>query len=158
MKFWIACATVWAGLAVASGVSASPDADQQIRSLEAAIGPNVKLDKGHALHADVTCDGRKDMVLVGYKRDKIWIGVIASQFRKPMTFEFAVDRAKQAAICVIPVRLRSYPIFCSDEDYGHYDGCRAIKSCKGFAISDGECDPIEFHWNYRDKTLDWIRH
>lgn len=148
-------AVTWAGVQL-------PPTAREIAALKAVSDDSVKWDTKGAVRADVTCDGKADLIAVGYSKGSLWVGVLPSSVstssRKPMIFRFAVDRNVQEAVCTVPVRIRYYPIQCSDDDYGHYEGCRTVRGCSGFAVSDNECDPLEFYWDSTHKRLEWLRH
>jgi hypothetical protein len=124
--------------------------------------PDVVWDEKTAVVADVTCDGVADTIVIGReKQDSAWIGIIrgvkGSQTPKPITMKFAVGTHSQGSFCAIPVSISTGPIECNDEETGELPGCKRVKGCSDFSVTDEECDSFNFYWDNSQKKLTWWR-
>lgn len=94
------------------------------------------------LHGDFDCDGRTDTVLLQQGAGKVIVDArFADPNHHPQRFVFAVDSAREDAVCRLPVHLV----------------VEGSGKCKGFAVVDEACDSLHFYWDRRSKRLEWWR-
>jgi hypothetical protein len=126
-----------------------------------AARPAVRWDMASTKAADVTCDGKDDVIAVGYRQNEMWVGVVpaarSSRPGKPMIFEFAVSAGVQEAVCSVPVEIVISRPSCLQEGEFPLPGCKIVKGCKQFTIADNRCDSLHFWWDSKRRTLGWWR-
>jgi hypothetical protein len=159
MKLWVIWAAIFLALCSLETNAQQLDASSTIKALQAA-NPKVKWDTTRSSVADVTCDGKLDTVTVGYLDQTVWLGVVpsarANTPSKAIIAKFAVGAHDRASFCAVPVRVLVYPIRCQNEA-GALRGCKSVKGCAGFSLTDDECDAFHFYWDSSRKTLKWRR-
>ncbi len=145
-----------------AGQTLVDQAPQKISALDALrrAEPNAKWDDKSAVLADVTCDGNPDTIAVGYKRKKVFVGVVpggvSEPASKPMVFEFSVGEHSQESFCETPVRIKTSPLTCRSW-YGRLKGCKVVRGCREFAVIDDACDSFHFFWNSSENAFNWWR-
>ncbi len=135
--------------------SPTASAIKRLRSLY----PEVAWDESTARVGDVICDGSADVIVVGEERNRIWVAVVPppkGTTSKPLTSSYPVGTQSQDSFCAVPKRVDVYPLDCRPEGES-LPGCRPVKSCKGFAVPDDECDSFNFYWDSSKKMLRWWR-
>ena len=108
-----------------------------LKSLQKARA-NVQWDPTSEVRADVTCDGIPDAVVLGHRKDEVWVGVVSGasgETPRAISMRLHVGNHSQDSLCQLPVRLETYPIECENEN-GYLPGCRRIKSCQAFSVID----------------------
>jgi hypothetical protein len=148
-------------IALDAGAKNLKQFDSAISKLH-AVEPVVHWDVKTAVTSDVTCDGKSDIVIVGYEKNNIvWLGVIlggeSNKEIKPITMSFTVNNENQASFCSVPVEIETQPIVCEDEDIGKLPGCKQVKGCSEFSMIDNACDSFHFYWDSTQKKLVWWR-
>ncbi len=119
--------------------------------------PTVTWNVGSAKTADVDCDGKPDTVILGFEKDKVFVGIVwGSATRQPQILVFPINSAAQEGFCSNPTTIRVSPLDCQS-DHGPLPGCEVNPSCRDFSISDNECDPFHFYWDSSRGTLAWWR-
>lgn len=136
-------------------------ADSVIALLHTAE-PSVKWDAKTAVSADVNCDGRSDISVVGYEgEDHVWLGVVTGSAdnkpTKPITMQFFLGKHSQDSFCSAPVTIEKQPLDCKDAEEGTLPGCKVVKGCFSLSMDDGSCDSFNFYWDRKQKELAWWR-
>jgi hypothetical protein len=125
-----------------------------------ASNPKVQWDAKSAVMADITCDGIKDVVVVGYDAESIWVALVpglkSGKLATAIVQQFLVGAGAQSSICEKPVRIVVSPLDC-EGNAGPLPGCKAVKGASGFGIYDDTCDHFEFYWDSERKALRWWR-
>lgn len=146
---------------------ASPALAQEASRLEASLralraaAPGVTWETGNTARGDVTCDGRTDVIAVGYQgRRTVWIGLVPggadASVGEPIVGSFSVGDQTEESFCTLPVRLELQRLACENED-GSLPGCRPVDGCLGFTARDDACDGFHFFWNSERATITWWR-
>jgi hypothetical protein len=127
--------------------------------LRRATNARVQWDKQQVFAANVTCHGGVDKVAVGYEaKSVLWVGFIRSGSRRPAVFRFAVNPAREEAVCQVPVKIVAEPHVCTDIYGERIARCDPnAKACTNFRIDDSSCDSLHFHWDPRHKQVTWGR-
>ena len=137
----------------AAGEAANTSAISTLRKAQ----PSVRWDEKSVVVADITCDGKPDRIAVGYGKDEsVWVGFMQRGAR-PITMQFPLGRHSQNSLCSTPVRLETSSLACSDEEIGDLPGCKEVKGCSAFSVTDDNCDSFHFYWNASRKELVWWR-
>ncbi len=116
-------------------------------------------DVSGARMADVTCDGRPDIIMTGHAGKTLLVSVVpGGRKNRAFDFSFGIDSGRQDAVCALPVHIVTEKLTCEDDEYGHLEGCRPMRRCMMFAVADGLCDSLWFYWNAKARRIDWYRH
>jgi hypothetical protein len=121
--------------------------------------PGVTWDSKGAVTADVTCDGKPDLVIIGQKGSMGVVAVVPGVDKpgKPTIGEFPTGRAAlQDGFCGRRLKVYLEPRNCTWED-GPIEGCKVVKGCKAFRVDDGGCDAFHFYWDNTTKELTYNR-
>lgn len=160
---WKVLPSIAAGVVLAASPSFAADTDtvaSAIAKLNMVVS-GVTWNASKARLADVTCDGKPDVILFGTRGNRkdraVWIGVMPSGSGKPQTMQFPVIGAAQDGFAEIPTRISVYPLNCDTDAVGHLDGCVPRKGCEAFSLDSGETDPFNFFWDARRSELGWWR-
>lgn len=137
-------------------MSGSAQGSDLTHALAALKKSGVAWNIAKAQRADVTCDGKPDIVMFGTGKNAIWVGMAPGDGSKPQVMEFSISNSRQDGFGSPPVRIDVYPINCESEA-GHLDGCRPVRNCKSFSVDDEETDPFNFYWDDRHKVIRWWR-
>src|SRR5262249_36601431 len=125
-----------------------------------ASNPKVQWDAKSAITADITCDGIKDVIVVGYDAESVWVALVpglkTGKLATAIVQQFSVGAGAQSSICAKPVRIEVSSLDC-EGNAGPLPGCKAVKGASGFGIYDDACDHFEFYWDSERKTLRWWR-
>ena len=139
---------------VASAQVSGPSALNALRKLR----PTADWNTGSVKMADFDCDGRPDMVLLGYEKDTVVVGVVwAAQSKQPQILAFPSGRKTQNGFCSKPETIEIVPLDCQT-DAGPLPGCRAAPGCKAFSIPDSGCDAFYFYWDASRVGVSWWKH
>lgn len=124
--------------------------------------PKVKWDKQSIKKADINCDGKTDVAILGKEGEKVVVAVVLGPPAKDSIIlsRLLVGKHSQDSLCTARVRL-----LIEDQDYDPSEifdgeplpGFRQSKTCKGINVGDGECDSFHYFWNHDLKTIDWWR-
>lgn len=126
---------------------------ESLRRLRSTTKWNVQSAKV----ADVDCDSKPDTIVLGSEQDKVVVGVVwGATAKKPQVFEFSIRADRQDGFCAAPTKIEVAPLDC-ESDEGTLSGCRMVRGCKAFSLSDEECDPFNFYWDAARKQLAWWR-
>lgn len=128
-----------------------------IAALKSALKAPVTWDASRAQNADVTCDGKSDVLLLGAGQktagnETVWVGVVPAG-GKPLAMQFPISKSLQNGFCRSPIKITTKPIACETKELGHLEGCEPVKACKDFAVEDGQCNPFHFYWDTRLKGI-----
>jgi hypothetical protein len=128
-----------------------------IAALKSVIKDPVTWSAANAQRADVTCDGKPDVILFGAGpktagKETVWVGVVPGG-GKPLAMEFPVSSSVSNGFCRPPKKISISPISCSTAALGRLDGCQDSTTCKEFAVEDGTCEPFHFYWDSRLKGI-----
>lgn len=121
--------------------------------------PGVAWDTKGAVTADVTCDGKLDLVIIGQKGSMGVVAVVPGVDKpgKPIIGEFPTGHPQtQDGFCGKRLKLYLEPRDCLWED-GRIEGCKVVKGCKAFRVDDGDCDAFHFYWDNKAKQLTYNR-
>jgi hypothetical protein len=137
---------------------AQPDFTAAVKSLNAEAKTKIDWNVKKARYADVTCDGKPDIIMFGVGKNSAWVG-ISPKGEKPQTMEFGIHSGtRQGSFCGVPNALSVAPIQCSDDSAdGKLPGCRQTKGCQEFTVEDQDCDSFHFYWDARQKKIVWWR-
>jgi hypothetical protein len=144
------------------GMALAAVPDGTVDKLNHAAGSRVAWNVAKARVADVTCDGKPDVVIFGTSpisgssQRTIWMGMVPGGGDKAQVMRFPEAGVSEDAFDTPPTRISIYPLNCEGED-GPFDGCRPRKGCKEFSFDSGETDPFHFYWDDRHKRLGWWR-
>lgn len=119
----------------------------------------VVWDTKGAITADVTCDGKPDLVIVGQKGAMGVVAVVPGLDRpgKPIIGEYPTGRNDlQDGFCEARLKVFLEPRNCQWED-GFIPGCKVVKGCKAFRVGGEECDAFHFYWDTKAKQLTYNR-
>jgi hypothetical protein len=124
-----------------------------ITALKSAIKDPVTWSAASAQKADVTCDGKPDIILFGAGpksagNETVWVAVVPGG-GKPLAMEFPVSNSVSNGFCSQPKKISVSPISCNTATLGRLEGCQESKTCKEFAVEDGTCQPFHFYWDSR---------
>jgi len=154
---------ILAGLAIGPSLSVAADGGAVSRAITRLnkVAPGVTWSAAKARQADVTCDGKPDVILFGTSKfdskfATIWMGVVSGKNGKPQVMRFPEARADELAFDTPPTRISVYPLDCEGPE-GPLDGCRIHKGCKEFSFDSGETDAFHFYWDDRHKRVEWWR-
>jgi len=140
----------------AQGTNATRASLEILRKMQ----PHVTWDASTAVNADLTCTGGMDTAVVGYTKDRVWLGVVpaanARSSRKPVVDSFSVGKHSQNSFCGVPVKIETHTMDC-DTETGVLLGCVPIEGCMGFSLIDGMCDSFHFYWDSDRRALTWWR-
>jgi hypothetical protein len=114
--------------------------------------PEVKWNKRASAVVDVTCDGLKDVVVLGFEKDVAWLAVVPGSKQTGSSVPLAVSFSKGD----YPFSVSTYPLRCRSET-GPLPGCRIVKGCRALSFGDGETDPFNIYWDDAHKRLSWWR-
>lgn len=117
---------------------------------------SIRWDASTAVVADVTCDGKPDTVILGYRKQAVSVAVVSGTNKKPTTMTFPIATGTQDSFCNRPTKIEVTGLDC-ESDQGALPGCKPEKSCHAFTVVDTECDPFNFYWNSDKKALNWWR-
>jgi hypothetical protein len=141
----------------------SSAAQNQINTALTALrssNPKVQWDAKSAVMADITGDGIKDIIVVGYDADSVWLALVpgakAGTLAKPLVSQFSLGAGAQSSVCRMPVHIEIYPLDCEGNS-GPLPGCKMVRGASSFALDDAACDPFNFYWDSDRKTLRWWR-
>jgi len=117
----------------------------------------VKWNSKSAIVADVTCDGNLDTVILGSEKNNVIVGIVSGAHpNKTKVFSFPIRPSTQDVFCAFPTRIEIAPLDCKSET-GALPGCKPVKACQAFSVSDNKCDPFNFYWDSSTKSLVWWR-
>ena len=119
-------------------------------------GPARATPVDDGLRVDLNGDGKAETVTVRQSPKTITLEVQSNASDRAQTLEFGVDRARQDAVCKIPVELRVVDLMCDPMDEP-LSGCKVGNGAKGLILVDGECDPIQLYWDHESEQLAWWR-
>jgi hypothetical protein len=135
-----------------------PNLERAAAALGAATGKEqVQWNISQARTADVTCDGKPDIVMFGVGHRSVWMGMVPGGAGKPLAIRFPYPAESQDGFSDRPKRIGFYPFNCVTDAAGRLAGCRQFRGCMAFDLDDGETDPFNFYWDDRHKRLDWWR-
>jgi hypothetical protein len=128
-----------------------------IAALKSVIKDPIAWSAVNARRADVTCDGKPDVILFGAGpkaagKETVWVGVVPAG-GKPLAMEFPVSSSVSNGFCRLPRKISVSPISCNTAALGRLDGCQESTTCKEFAVDDGTCGPFHFYWDSRLKGI-----
>lgn len=107
--------------------------------------------------ADVLCEGKPGMVVLGSEKDNVVVGVVSGlRPHRTEVLRFPINSDTQDAFCAFPVRIETSPLDC-EPDVGALPGCKVIKGCRAFRVTDDECDSFNFYWDSSRRALAWWR-
>jgi len=133
--------------------------DGALEALKKAV-PSASWNDGPTTTADVTCDGKADLIAIGRDGTSLWIGVVPSgpkgKLGKPLVSRWEIGGARQDRFCAMPVRVETYHHTCESES-GALEGCKPNKRCMDFSVIDDACDPFNFYWNNQERRFTWWR-
>jgi hypothetical protein len=149
---------IFSSLATAQDLKATDSAVSVLHSAQ----PNVNWDHKSAVTADLTCDGKDDVAIVGYENSEaVWLGVVSGNSNakdvKPVTMKFWVGKHSQDSFCSTPVKLETHPLDCEGDEGEKLPGCKVVKGCFDLSMNDGNCDAFNFYWDSKKKRLAWWR-
>jgi hypothetical protein len=119
----------------------------------------VVWDTKGAIMADVTCDGKPDLVIVGQKGGMGVVAIVPGLDRPgpPIIGEFPTGRADlQDGFCEARPKVYLEPRDCRWED-GVIPGCKVVRGCKAFRVGGADCDAFHFYWDTTSKRLKYDR-
>lgn len=147
------------GLIVSCGAAQAQPASvpAAIAALKSVIKDPIAWSAANAQKADVTCDGKPDVILFGAGQktagqESVWVGVVPAG-GKPLAMEFPVSSSVSNGFCRQPKKISVSPISCNTAALGRLDGCQELTTCKEFAVDDGTCGPFHFYWDSRLKGI-----
>ena len=145
------------------GLGISNFANAQAATAKAAVESlrkhrsTTKWNVQSARLADVDCDSKPDTIVLGSEKDKVIVGIVwGATANKPQVFEFPIRADRQDGFCAAPTKIEVTPLDC-ESDEGTLPGCRVVRECKAFSLSDEKCDPFNFYWDAARKQLAWWR-
>lgn len=149
------CALLVIGVVLAGYAKANP-AEQALAALKKAH-PEITWNEKSEVSADVNCDGKPEVIVLGSEKDQVVVAVVPSEnSEKQQLLRFPTRSSTQDAFCAIPTKIHLSPLDC-DSDEGPLSGCKPTKRCKEFTVVDDECDPFNFYWDASRKKLAWWR-
>ena len=107
-----------------------------------------------AITADVACDGKRDVVLLGSTEHEVIILVFRSGLKKkPDAILFQTSRVAKET-----VSLTTESLDVDDTDFKQMlgetpEGFRRSKICKGLRLSDGQKDALHVYWHRKRHEL-----
>lgn len=131
--------------------------DRAIHHLE-KIHPEVQWERRSAAIADVNCDRKPEVIVLGKQSSQAVIAVVSDDSQdKIQLLSFPTGGATQDSFCAIPTRIEVNGLDC-DSDLGPLPGCKPVKGCQEFSVADDECDSFNFYWDSSHESLSWWRH
>ncbi len=143
---------------VVLGASAKAGSAQSaVRALRKAH-PEITWNVKSAVSADVNCDGKPEVIVLGAdKNDRVVVAIVSSgDPRQQQLLSFPIRSSTQDGFCSVPNRVEISPLECRSEE-GTLPGCKQVAGCQEFAVSDGMCDGFNFYWDASQKRLAWWR-
>lgn len=119
--------------------------------------PTISWNAKSAKVADVDCDSKPDTVVLGSENGNVVVGVVWGASKQPQISVFPLRRDTQDGFFEAPTKVEVSPLDCDSDELGPLPGCKVIKGCKAFSLSDDECDPFNFYWDSTHKKLEWWR-
>ena len=140
---------VLSGSVLAAQPAGTPAA---IAALKSQIKNPVDWSAANARSADVTCDGKPDVILFGMAAKTAWVAVVPGG-GKPLAMELPVSNGNPDGFCRAPKNIAVKPLTCESSSMGHLSDCQPVKNCKEFAVEDGVCGAFHFYWDVRTKRM-----
>jgi hypothetical protein len=110
----------------------------------------------HRVAVDLDGDGQPDPASTEQTSGVVRLAVESSALRATVRLEFGVSRARQDAVCQLPVRLMTEPLDCRP-DGALLPGCKPLPDTLQLVLDDGECDAIRVYWDHDKRALNWWR-
>ena len=109
------------------------------------------------LYADL--DGNGIAEKIRFVQNPQEVTVTVENATGPQRLVFAIDSARQDAICGLPAELDTAAPDCRPEALGGspLPGCKADAKAQALVLSDGRCDAIHLYWNHDTNALAWWR-
>ena len=151
------------GVLIPLALGLSTFANAQTTTTKAAVNslrklrPTTTWNIQSARQADVDCDSKPDTIVLGSEKGKVIVGVSwGTTSKQPQTFAFTIRADTQDGFCAAPTMIEVEPLDCQSDE-GKLPGCKVVKGCKAFSLSDQKCDPFNFYWDAARKQLAWWR-
>ena len=112
--------------------------------------PNFEWKTGTVKKADLNCDGRTDLAILGFNGGKVGVAIFMHGHRqKPALLEFAAYEPKLAEL---KIEMLTNTRTDFREMLGEMpDGYRRSKVCRGLSVGDGDRDSTHIYWNHKKK-------
>jgi hypothetical protein len=141
--------------AVAAHGSDSQAAFNSLRNSDPAAGWSASSAKT----ADVDCDGKADVIVLGSQNGRVVVGAVwRAPDKHPQILTFPIGTPTQDGFSEQPKAIDTFPLDCKYEDGQILPGCKSTPGCKSFSIRDDDTDAFNFYWDSSHGTIRWWRH
>lgn len=140
-------------------------AGEQINAISVlkSAEPDVMWETGSQVVADINCDGKDDVSMIGKTKDQFIIATVLGPINSGSSVSFVRlrgygNRQYQDSVSEPNPKLTKEML-----DYdptgmvGDLPGFLQSKTCTGLNLSSGETDSFHFYWNHASSQLEWWR-